>query len=337
MNDELTRAEVFQRARALKSISTATPPLQITMHWLVIVLALGLVYLHPAVWVYALVIAFISARQYGLAILLHDAQHTLLHPSKQVNRWLATWLLAAPLGTDFDSSQKGHLDHHYHLGIRDQDPDYPLYCFGEPSPKRTPQQLIGAFVGKLLGLKILSMMDRSRVAVVETPAELRGGLLSSLAGTLWRLRRVVAVHLGFLVVLSWLFGWYGYFLLWALPLATLAALYNDLRIFCEHSLRGCEASAPEERLISYLSNPFERFFFAPNHMNYHAEHHLFPFVPHGRLPELRAAICACPEFKAQIEWRPGYVRHLIDYLAACRSAPALRRGDEVTGPGDSRS
>ena len=72
------------------------------------------------------------------------------------------------------------------------------------------------------------------------------------------------------------FGWYGYVILWALPLATLAAFFNDFRIFCEHSLIGREATNSSERLVSFISNPIERFFVAPYNMNYHAEHHFIP-------------------------------------------------------------
>src|SRR5260221_7001182 len=133
---KLTRNELVAQAKALRHISAIVPIRDIFFHWAEIFVALGLFYFFPSWWLGIVLFLFISARQYGLAILLHDAQHTLLHPNKAVNRRLATWLISAPLGTEFSSSQHSHLDHHFHLGSSEADPDYALYCFGEPSPKQ---------------------------------------------------------------------------------------------------------------------------------------------------------------------------------------------------------
>ena len=130
---------------------------------------------------------------------------------------------------------------------------------------------------------------------------------------------MILVQCLFLCLFTLAFGWYGYFALWLLPLGTLGSFYNDLRSFCEHSLVGRDAFDKSERMISFISNPVERFFIAPNHMNYHAEHHLFPFVPHNSLPELRRAIQSCPELSAQIVWRRSYFGHLLSYINGLRN------------------
>ena len=190
-----------------------------------------------------------------------------------------------------------------------------MYCYGEPSPKKSTWQVLATFIGKLLGGKIIWMLRKaeapSRSEALEVhPPSWRERLVTLSV----RLLPVAIVHTIFLVAFSWIFGWWGYFALWAIPLATFAAFFNDFRIFCEHSLLGRDTADKNERMISFTSNPVELFFFAPNHMNFHAEHHLFPYVPHHNLPALRKAIQACPELNGAIEWRTSYVGHVIAYI-----------------------
>jgi fatty acid desaturase len=49
-------------------------------------------------------------------------------------------------------------------------------------------------------------------------------------------------------------------------------------------------------------------------MNFHAEHHFFPYVPHYNLPKLRALLRATPEYRERIEWRRSYLGYMRDYL-----------------------
>src|SRR5258707_585095 len=64
--------------------------------------------------------------------------------------------------------------------------------------------------------------------------------------------------------------WWGYFLLWVMPLVTLVSFFDAFRQFAEHAMPSFDSEAGS-RLISTQSNAFERFFFAPFGMNYHAE------------------------------------------------------------------
>ncbi|MEA2874500.1 MAG: hypothetical protein QOH67_4648, partial [Hyphomicrobiales bacterium] len=319
MSVALTRNEVVAQAKTLKRVPAWQSILMIAGHWLQILAVLLVFYFYPTWWLYVPVFLFIAARQYALAILLHDAQHSLLHPDKNVNAWLGTWLVAAPLGTEFRASAQSHLDHHLHFGSADEDPDYALYCFGQPSPKQSTWQIAILFVGKLMGGKIGEMLrktDRAAGSAARAPAKATAetDIAFRLLRVMRQLSTVICVHLTLLAVLTWAFGWWGYLALWALPLATFSAFFNDFRIFCEHSIVGRDAAAADERLTSFLSNPVERFFFAPYHMNYHAEHHMFPYVPHQNLPALREAVRACPELNDRIQWRPSYIGHLIAYI-----------------------
>jgi fatty acid desaturase len=96
-----------------------------------------------------------------------------------------------------------------------------------------------------------------------------------------------------------------------------------VRVFCDHANAGRADGSGAPLLITYYSNPFERFFVAPFEMNYHAEHHLCPFVPHYNLPKLRALILRSAEHREQIQWRAGYLRFVLQYL---RGAPGPAPG-----------
>lgn len=295
------------------------------MCWIEIALAIALFYYWRTWWVLIPVVIFVASWQYALAILLHDAQHTLISPHKRFNNLIGTWLLAAPIGSEFVSSQECHLAHHFHFGNPDRDPDYALYCFGQPSPKQSTWQVMLSFIARLIGMKVIWMLKRvgAAQASVSTKSDVSGDWRwrtrpAQLKSLLQRLFPILCAQALIGLSLTVQFGWYGYILLWALPLATLAAFFNDFRIFCEHSLIGREAADPNERLVSFISNPIERFFVAPYNMNYHAEHHLFPYVPHFNLPKLRRTIKACPEMEKLVEWRSSYIGHVIGYIEAVK-------------------
>ena len=75
--------------------------------------------------------------------------------------------------------------------------------------------------------------------------------------------------------------------MWAGPLGTLTAFWHLVRSFSEHAVTADEVAGHGDRLVTTESNPIERFCLSPYNMNYHAEHHRYPFVPAPRLPEVR--------------------------------------------------
>ena len=86
MERPLTRNDVVSRAKALKNSAALAPIFEILAQWLQILCGLALYYAYPFWWVYIPVVLFVSARQYALAVMLHDAQHTLLHSDKTINQ-----------------------------------------------------------------------------------------------------------------------------------------------------------------------------------------------------------------------------------------------------------
>jgi fatty acid desaturase len=319
------------RARALKALPGNASISRMGWYWAQIIIALAIYSLYPVWWAYLPLIVFISTRQYALATLLHEAQHSHLHANKSVNNWLGRWLVAAPLGSEFSASQKSHLTHHFRFGTLDGDPDYNRYCLAAPAPKGSAWGDSAPLIGKLLGGQIDRLLGKCDAAPTSIPARIGGstGLIAQLLLIVYRLPTVVFAQLGLLAVFIAVFGWWGYLGLWVLPLATLASFYDNFRVFCEHSVIGRDADDKDGRLITFTSNPVERFFFAPSHMNYHAEHHLFAHVPQQHLPVLHDAIMACPELSSRIQWRSSYCGHILAYFRQLNRSPRQPIGADI--------
>lgn len=105
----------------------------------------------------------------------------------------------------------------------------------------------------------------------------------------------------------------SYFVLWLFPLF-LTIIFNGIRVFCEHGNPADFPGEKAQRLISYTANAIELFFIAPFHMNYHAEHHLFPYIPHYQLSKLRDKIRMRSPLNQAIQWRDGYFSFLKHFL-----------------------
>ena len=88
-------------------------------------------------------------------------------------------------------------------------------------------------------------------------------------------------------------GWQGlaaYAVLWVLPLATVLQAILRLRAVAEHGapagyespLMAARTNLPGRGALGWLT----RLCLFPHHVNFHIEHHLYPAVPHYRLPAL---------------------------------------------------
>jgi fatty acid desaturase len=287
--------------------------------WALIV-AIIAVYLRVATpWALLVAVPLIASRQYALLILMHDAFHALLHPNRRLNDLIGMLVLAAPCGSTYWGARTGHLEHHRKLGD-DDDPERFLHSAGPPRDKRTLASFVGHFVWLIAGGQFLYTHVTSTVAAKGVP------VTRQLVAVVPRLAIVAVVHLGLLGLFVATSSWTTYVVLWVLPLATLAVVLNGLRAFCDHANLSDEPRGEAARLVSYISNPAERFFLSPFHMNYHAEHHLFPYVPHYRLPVVRQRIRTVPPpaIAATVQWRGAYLRFVCHFLVTHRRLHALR-------------
>ena len=97
----------------------------------------------------------------------------------------------------------------------------------------------------------------------------------------------------------------GIWAVWVLAMATWLSLVTRIRNIAEHA---CTSTGedPFSHARTTLANPIERLLIAPYWVNYHAEHHLFMYLPCYRLPEAHRLLIEKGLIK-RMEVRPGYL------------------------------
>lgn len=296
--------------------------------WAVIIFAAGLTswIAHPLAWAAAVII--IGGRQLGLAILMHDAAHGLLHPARQTNNFMGQWMTGAAVGTDLHAYRTYHLRHHK-FTQQPEDPDLPLSA---PFPT-TRASLFRKMLRDLGGLTFLKQRagqfsiatkGLQDLLISKTEAELTR---DTRAGTPFNRGRETATSLTggiggagivtrsvgrFLLVQSlllagslWLWGWTP-FLLWLAALATTFQLFLRLRNIAEHACTAVGSDDPFSHARTTRAGWLERATVAPYWVNYHAEHHLFMGMPCYRLAKVHRLLGTAGHHP-QMTIAPGYM------------------------------
>ena len=235
------------------------------------------------VWALLPAAVLIGTLQYQLNVMGHDGLHYLLSHNRVANDRVCRWLLHGPHGAPLGSMRRNHLSHHTAFGgASDLDRQYydtRRFASGAAFTRWLWGSLAGGMTGpivaKLLGLGGHNpAAETGQRAARVLPAPGRAlDLLSVLLSQAW-----IAVVCA--LITGW---WFAYLPLWALPLVTVMMGLNSIRSCLEHA----RAGHGEPGLHSFKSNPLERFFLSPFHMNVHAEHHLVPAVPWHQLLALR--------------------------------------------------
>lgn len=249
-----------------------------------------------------LVLAIVGGRQLGLAILMHDAAHGLLHPNRRINNLLGQWFTGAAVGSDLAAYRTYHLRHHKYTQ-QAEDPDLPLSApfpasraslwrkaVRDLSGQTFLKQRAGQFALALRGLSALVRGEGSgegRDTRAGTPfnkaeaSSLTGGNGGAVIVTK-SVARFLAVQAAVLAVSLMLWGLTP-FLLWLAALATTFQLFLRLRNIAEHACTSTGSADPFTHARTTRANWLERATVAPYWVNYHAEHHLFMGVPCYRL------------------------------------------------------
>lgn len=281
--------------------------------WGVLILGLAVFIAYPSPWTFALAFLVVTSRMGALLALAHDAQHSAFLPGKRVNDLVGAWLCAYPMGSIFGSSRAVHMAHHKLLGTED-DPDRNFHL---EDNKSTPRQFMVHFARLVFGGQLWTSI-------------IVNGFLRPRASAGEGARPVVVVNrqghpeiLNLVPVQTAIFAglwlasgqWWLYLAIWALPIFTLGTFLGFLRGFVDHARLIEDRDGPQEgRLMTVLNvSPVERWFLAPFDFKYHAEHHLFPSVPHYYLPELHKLMQASPLYREQYGLRQSYFHFIRDY------------------------
>jgi fatty acid desaturase len=260
--------------------------------WGMIIGAGALYVLFPNVLTLLLAVILIGSRQLGLAILMHEGSHGMLFRTRWLNENLTQWLAAWPMVLNMNSYRKRHMAHH-RFTRTEQDPENYLYT---PFPvSRT--SMARKLLRDLTGIVFL----RTQLGIfLYTRGEKAG-----------RRARLWAFYRGPLLFYTLFVGAFAlagrldlFLLLWLLPLMTTQQLFLRVRNIAEHATM-TDLGHPLKNSRTTLVSWWERLTFAPYFVNFHIEHHMLPFVPCWRLPEVHRLMLA-RGFGAEMEIRTGY-------------------------------
>lgn len=254
--------------------------------------AAALLLWHPASTLFAIVL--IGTQQHAMFVLAHDAAHYRLFGNRSINDAVGR-LLGTVTGISMCSYRVVHRLHHNDLYGRN-DPDIALHG-GYPRGKG---YLLRKLAGDLTGInawKTFHYFFGNPALNADTGSALRP--LDDTAPALRRAARrdrwgVVAFHVAAPALLLAAGGGpalAAYLLLWVVPLISVVQVILRVRALLEHGAV-TDMSSPFTAARSNLPGPIARLLLFPHHVNFHIEHHLFPAVPHYRLPRLHRELAA---------------------------------------------
>ncbi|WP_395345391.1 fatty acid desaturase family protein [Ningiella sp. W23] len=209
---------------------------------------------HPLVIVFSTLI--IGVRQLGLAILVHDCGHNALFTRASLNDFVGHYLCGSPICMSLYNYRKEHNIHHMYTG-QEQDPDLKLVEHFPVSKASMARKILRDMFG-ITGIKLMAYRIQSFNYHTVNWILFHGLLLTGLI----------------LIDSAW-----TYLMWWAAELFVFP-LVARIRHIGEHgSVRDRESKDPRENTNTTLVNGLTRSFIAPNHVNYHVEHHLIPNIP----------------------------------------------------------
>lgn len=269
----------------------------LVVNWALVVAAFAIAIQWPDALGVLVAMLLLGGRQLGLGILMHDCAHRGLLPSAKANDWVGQWLCAAPVFADLDVYRRYHMTHHRHAGT-EQDPDLPNYRGYPVSGASFARKLlrdISTLTGLRAALGLGLLYAHADPCAVEFGYSYRreaggGDAHRSIGHLLWNLRRVLLVQgIGFAVL--WALGHPLAWLLWPASWLTSYMLFSRIRNAAEHGgLPGTLGTDPWRNTRSVRAGWLARLTVAPNHVNWHFEHHVAPTVPGYRLRALHRAL-----------------------------------------------
>ena len=235
----------------------------------------------------------IGVEQHALFILAHESAHYRLFRSRRLNDAVGRAIGMAS-GISMCTYRVIHRLHHNNL-YGEEDPDTAIHG-GYPRGvaylwKKLAQDLAGLNAWKTFAYffgapAINAATNRAARPLDDTSPELRASARSDR----WA---VLALQLGApfaALALGGVDALLMYVVLWVLPLLTVLQPILRLRAIAEHGgvtdFSSPLTAARCNRTSGSLANLLARGLLFPHHVNYHLEHHLYPAVPHYRLPEL---------------------------------------------------
>ncbi|NJM51833.1 MAG: fatty acid desaturase family protein [Sphingomonadales bacterium] len=227
-----------------------------------------------------LALIIIGGRQLGLAILMHEAAHGLLHPDRRINNFTGQWLSGAATGSDLYAYRSYHLTHHRYTQ-QAEDPDLSLSAPFPVSKASLKRKMLRDLTGQTFGKQRGHQFTAAFNALKAIRAGTGGDNAKAIARTAGRFLLIQAI---LLTVSLMTLGWVP-FLLWLAALATTFQLFARIRNIAEHACTPTGSNDPFTHARTTRAGWVARASVAPYWVNFHSEHHLFMGVPCYRLPD----------------------------------------------------
>jgi fatty acid desaturase len=277
-----TRVLPAEKVRELSQLSAWRATWSLVKTWSLLVGMIWAAVRWPRWWMVAIAMVVVAAGQHGLAVLVHESAHHRMYKTRWWND-LAGKLCAWPMGLSMLSYRIIHRMHHNHL-YEDVDPDLALIA-GYPRgrmylAKRLLRDLFGLTTVKNVQYFMGSTVRRDR----------KDDTSPRLQRAARRDRWIAAgIYFGMLAAGVATGTWRWLLLLWVIPLVTLLQVILRLRAVCEHGAV-TDLSTPLRAARTTLAPRALRWLMFPHQVFYHVEHHLYPSVPHYRLPDCHRAL-----------------------------------------------
>ncbi len=256
-------------------------------------------------WLYPIAAILIANRILALSLICHEGLHRTLHGTNWLNEFLGRYLCAFPTFISFSKYRRLHLLHHSSVGSNQWDPDRHLYDFYPQNPAK--------FFFRLLR-RVLTLQTAFDFVLYysEYPEAIRKKRLAD--GSLFvlgprsdfvsfALFQVVA-----LVAISYFGIWQEYLLLYLAPLVFITQPYVMLMGGLQHGPARLGQSENVSRTIA--GSKLYMWMLLPLDINYHAEHHLDPSVPHYWLRQKSQDLKQVPKSESSKLWSESYLQTL---------------------------
>jgi fatty acid desaturase len=244
----------------------------------------------------------VGARQLGLAILMHEAAHGGLSTHQKLNDFVGHWLCGAPVGASLYRYRPYHLSHHRNTQQSD-DPDLGLAAHFPISKKSYQRKLIRDLTGQTFFKQTLRPLWGFLRAPRQASPEARSAALTFLGA-----QAVI------FVIFAAAGQAFAFFTIWLIAQASWYPAVTRLRNIGEHACATPDPSDPWRLARTTYANPIERLLIAPYWVHFHAEHHLWMYIPCYRL-EAMHTLLKQKGLTERMEIKQGY-RQILELATA---------------------
>jgi len=274
----------------------------VSLEWTIIGVSMWACLEFNHAWLWVVAVLVIGTRQHALGVLAHEGAHHLVARSTFWNDLLSNYLTAYPLTFTVEGFRSTHLKHHWYL----ETPDDPSKVTIDHHPKEWTFPMSKWELVAMVARDLTGLSQRSSASLLKYLWDIPGGRTIHIV-------QLVIMH-GMLIGIAIGLGHpWVYFLLWLLPLFTVAVACYRIRSIAEHSAIGPQegryARTSVDSLIATrttVSNPVLQFILAPYNISYHVEHHLYSGVSVFRLPELHRLLERNPTYTSTAHVTRGY-------------------------------